>query len=174
MLNLNSKKTLKFKNRIIGLILFFSFIIINSTIQAQQTIPSTGGNANGIGGSVSYTVGQVVYSTNMGTNGSVAEGVQQPYEISVVIGLDQYKDINLICKVFPNPTKEFLRLKIENYKTDNLSYHLYNINGKLLNSKKATSSESTISVANLPSGTYFLKVVSDNKEIKTFKIIKNH
>ena len=34
---------------------------------------------------MSYTVGQVVYYTYTGSNGSVAEGVQQPYEISPLI-----------------------------------------------------------------------------------------
>jgi len=53
-------------------------------IQGQSTIPSTGGNATGSGGSVSYTVGQITYRTFSGTNGSIAEGVQQTYEISVV------------------------------------------------------------------------------------------
>ena len=44
---------------------------------AQDAIPATGGDATGSGGSASYTVGQIGYTTNTGTNGSVAEGVQQ-------------------------------------------------------------------------------------------------
>ncbi|MFT7299094.1 MAG: hypothetical protein ACI9WO_001916 [Sphingobacteriales bacterium] len=45
-------------------------------LQAQETVPATGGEATGNGGSSSYTVGQVVYTTNTGTNGSVAQGSQ--------------------------------------------------------------------------------------------------
>jgi len=51
-------------------------------LQAQESVNAAGGNASGSGGTVSYTVGQVVYTTKTGTNGSVAEGVQQAYEIS--------------------------------------------------------------------------------------------
>ena len=34
-------------------------------------------------------VGQVVYITSTGINGSVAQGVQQPYEISVITGVNE-------------------------------------------------------------------------------------
>ena len=57
-------------------------------LQAQQAIPASGGNASGSGGSASYSVGQVIYSKNTGTNGSVAQGIQQPYEIMVVTGIE--------------------------------------------------------------------------------------
>lgn len=50
-------------------------------LQAQESVNATGGNASGSGGSASYSVGQVVYTTNTGTNGTVAQGVQQPFEI---------------------------------------------------------------------------------------------
>lgn len=56
-------------------------------LQAQTSVNATDGDVSGSGGSVSYSVGQVVYTTHTGTSGSVAEGVQQPYEISVVTGL---------------------------------------------------------------------------------------
>ena len=38
---------------------------------AQETVPSAGGNATGTGGTSSYTVGQLVYTTNASTSGSV-------------------------------------------------------------------------------------------------------
>ncbi len=50
-----------------------------SELHAQEATLASGGNATGSGGSVSYSVGQVVYTTNIGTTGSVAQGVQQAY-----------------------------------------------------------------------------------------------
>ena len=38
---------------------------------AQETITSAGGNATGTEGTLSYTVGQLVYTTNASTSGSV-------------------------------------------------------------------------------------------------------
>ncbi|MCF8297355.1 MAG: T9SS type A sorting domain-containing protein [Saprospiraceae bacterium] len=152
------------------LMLSFNLAVLN----AQEAIVSTGGNSTGIGGSVSYTIGQIVYATDTGLTGSVAQGVQQPFEISVVGGLENTLGITLQCSVYPNPTADFLNLIIDNYNFKNLSYQIFDLHGKLLEKKKLIDSETVISTANLPSGTYFLKVVSDNKEVKIFKIIKNH
>jgi hypothetical protein len=143
------------------------------SVQAQKTIPASGGNASGTGGSVSYTVGQVLYATNTGPDGSVAEGVQQPYEISVVVGIGQAKDINLICTAYPNPATDFLTLEVEIAANENLFFQLYDMMGKLLVSKKLIDIKTTISMADLAPATYFLKVTDNQKIVKTFKIIKN-
>jgi hypothetical protein len=144
-----------------------------TVIQAQSTIPATGGTATGTGGSVSYTVGQITYQTISGTNGIVTQGVQQPYEISVVTALKEAKDISLTCSVYPNPTTNFLILKVGDNENANFSYWLYGVSGNLIETKKIFADEIQISMGNQVSGTYFLKISSGNKEIKTFKIIKN-
>ena len=86
-------------------------------LQAQESINATGGIASGSGGSMSYSVGQIVYTTNTGTNGSVAQGVQQPYEISAVIGIEEFNGINLYVSVYPNPTSDYLTLSIGDRKS---------------------------------------------------------
>lgn len=140
---------------------------------SQQAVSTGGKEATGTGGTVSYTVGQVVYTTNTGTNGSVAQGVQQPYEISVVTGLEEAEDISLEFSIYPNPATDFIKLKIENYEIENLRYQLYDINGRLLQSNKVEGKETPISLETLLPASYFLKITDNNKEIKTFKIIKN-
>ncbi len=142
-------------------------------LQAQTSVNATGGDASGSGGSVSQSVGQVVYQTHTTTNGSVAEGVQQPYEISIVTGMEETKGINLSVLAYPNPTTDFLQLKVESEKWKNLSFQLYDMNGKLFKSEKITGNQTSIVMSNLVPATYFLKVVQGNKQVKTFKIIKN-
>ncbi len=142
-------------------------------LHAQEAIPASGGNASGSGGSSSYIVGQVVYITSTGSNGSVAQGIQQPFEISVVIGIEEAKFITLQCVTYPNPATDFLILKVYNYENMSLSYKLYDINGKLLENKNVEGNETSIVMSNLIPATYFLKVIQSNKEVKTFKIIKN-
>jgi len=151
----------------------FCLFGFGTAIQAQNAIPASGGNASGSGGSASYTVGQIVYITNTGTDGSVAQGVQQPFEISVITAIEQAEDITLVCSVYPNPASDFLTLKIENYDNKSLSYKLFDVNGKLLENKKVTGIETTISIANMLPNLYLLKVIDKQKEIKTFKIIIN-
>jgi len=145
-------------------------------LQAQEAVPVTGGNASGSGGMVSYSIGQAFYTTATGTTGSVTEGVQQPYEISTVTSIKEAKDISLHCSAFPNPTTDFLILKIYASTTlciQSLNYQLFDINGKLLESKKIEGHETNIVMSKLYPATYFLKVSEGNKEVKSFKVIKN-
>lgn len=145
-------------------------------LQAQTSVNATGGNASGSGGTASYSVGQIVYTTNAGTNGSVAQGVQQPYEISVVDGLEESDGIDFSVSVYPNPANDYLVLEIGNPTTSgyqSMSYQLFDINGKLLQEEKIAGTQTNIVMNNLAAATYFVKVVQDNQEIKIFKIIKN-
>jgi len=145
-------------------------------LQAQESLNTIGGNVSGNGGSVSYSVGQVVYTTNTGTTGSVAQGVQQPYEISVITGIEKAKGIDLSVSAYPNPTTDYLTLSIDAERSrsiQSMSYQLYDMNGKLLQNEKITGNQTSIAMSKLVPATYFVRVTEGNKEVKTFKIIKN-
>ena len=120
------------KLKVFGVVVLLSFTFSLSTVQAQTSVNASGGNALGSGGSVSYSVGQVVYTTNTGTNGSVAQGVQQPYEISVVTAIEEAKGINLSVSAYPNPTTDYLTLEVADFNLLPLTFHLFDMNGKLL------------------------------------------
>jgi hypothetical protein len=155
-----------------GLVLLFGLGLMMN-LHAQEAIPVSGGNASGTGGSVSYTVGQLFYSIHTGTNGSVAEGVQQPYEISVVVGIEQDMDITLLCMAYPNPTADLLTLEVEHTNKEKLFFQIYDLTGKLLVSKRLVDTRTTISMAHLAPSTYILKVRNEQRVVKIFKIIKN-
>ena len=103
-------KSRKWKVKSLGVATLLTFTFFLSTVSAQESVNATGGDASGSGGSASYSVGQVVYTTNVGTNGSVSQGVQQPYEISVVTAIEEAKGINLTVTAYPNPTTDYLSL----------------------------------------------------------------
>lgn len=140
--------------------------------KAQQTTTVTGGNASGGGGTASYSIGQVIYTANTSSNGIVTQGVQQPYEISIVLGLEN-RFINFGVQVYPNPTSDYLTLDIENSELSTLNFQLTDINGRLIENKIIRSNSETIQMEHLPSNVYFLKVINNKEEVKTFKIIKN-
>jgi len=154
--------------KIIALIIFGCTI---TSIQAQQTTASAGGDASGIGGTFSYSIGQVVYTYNYGTDLIVAQGVQQPFEIST-LGLDNYQ-INLVMQTYPNPTKDYLVLNVHTIDLSNIIFQLYDVNGTLIETRTIFNPIETICMVNLPSSVYFLKVTHNSKEVKSFKIIKN-
>ena len=142
-------------------------------LQAQESRNTTGGIASGDEGSVSYSVGQIVYQTHTGVYGSIAEGMQQPYEISIVTSIVSAKGIKLSVTAYPNPTIDNLTIEMHDNIISNLYFLLFDINGKLLQNNKIASKQESIIMNNLVPGIYFMKVIQDNRELKTFKIIKN-
>lgn len=156
------------KRTILSLLVFCLCLVI---VQGQSTIPASGGNATGSGGSVSYTVGQVTYQTFEGTTGTFAQGVQQPYEISVVTAIENTEGIILEYKVYPNPAHGFIKLTIKPFDDGNFRYRLHDLNGILLKEKNIESEETEISLESFNPSMYFLKVLKDNQEVKVFKII---
>ena len=152
-------------------LLIATLLLVAFQAQAQEAVATAGGDASGTNGNVSYTVGQVVYTTNTGTTGSVAQGVQQPFEIQTVLGAENF-NINLQLAVYPNPTTNWLQLEVRNTDFSNLSYQLFDLNGKMILNEKITAETSSIQMERLPAAIFLLKVVNNNKEVKTFKIIK--
>ncbi len=172
----NNKKGDKMRHKQLKLSAMLLLGLGLTGLQAQEAVPATGGNASGSGGTMSYSVGQVAYQTYTGTKGSVIEGVQQPYEISVVTGLEDAAGITLSVSAYPNPTTDYIILKVDASTTlsiQSISYRLFDINGKLLEIKKVNSSQTSIDMSNFLPATYFLKVTDEKIEVKTFKIIKN-
>lgn len=158
------------KFKLSAVLLFFLGL---TGLQAQESINTSGSNVSGEGGSVSYSIGQIVYTTNTGTSGFVVQGVQQPFEISVITGLEEAKVINLSVSAYPNPTTGYLTLSFGEFDISNLSYQLYDLNGKLLRNEKPSGYKTQINMSNYVPATYFVKIISGNQSIKTFKIIKN-
>lgn len=148
-------------------------LLCTNRIHAQETVGASGSDITGSGGTVSFTVGQVAYSSNSGTSGTITQGVQQPYEIFVVVSNEENKGIGLEMIIYPNPASVFLKLKIGDYKIENLTYYLFDINGRIFQNGKIISNETIIQTGDLAPAEYYLKVNDSHNEVKTFKIIKN-
>jgi hypothetical protein len=141
-------------------------------LMAQKGTVASGGNALGTGGSASYSIGQTDYITASGAGGTITQGIQQPYEIYVITGIETY-GINLSLSVYPNPTTDLVTLSVKNTSTEKMSYILSDVQGKIIRKEKLTDNETSIFMADLRKSTYLVKVLNNNKEVKTFKIIKN-
>lgn len=161
------------------IVIFISILMVSPALtymQAQQlhtSVNAAGGNATGAGGSASYSVGQVFFTSVSSTTTSVAEGVQQPFEISVFTGVKDIKAIDLYYVAYPNPTSGKLTLKIDNFKPISFTFQLMDVNGKILRNDKLTEKETVIDMTELKPAAYFLKVTNSKKGVKIFKIIKH-
>jgi len=142
------------------------------SLQAQEIITSTGGNITGSGGSVNYSIGQLFYQVLESTGGSVTEGAQQPYEISVITALEDMQGISLTLRAYPNPATDHLMLEIGEIELRGLSFQLFDMQGQILQKGKITGHKTTIETATLVPATYIIRVLRNNNEVQVFKIIK--
>jgi hypothetical protein len=160
------------KNKTRPIVLLAAGLLSVSLAQAQESSNASGGDAIGSGGTIAYSVGQIVYTSNTGVTGTVNQGVQQAYEIFTV-GIKE-TELNISLSVFPNPIVDNLTLQISVYNNEKLSYQLFDMQGKLLKNGQVTEQQTQISTASLPPATYLIHVVNqENKKVQSFKIIKN-
>ena len=145
--------------------------LASQLVHSQEAIPVSGGEATGSGGSGSYTVGQVFYTTHTAATGSISQGVQHPFEFQTLSNA-ALTTVNLTAVTYPNPTKDFIILKITDSALNNLRYTLFDVNGKSIASGSITESSTQIQLKYLSIGAYILKVSQQNKSLKTYKILK--
>jgi hypothetical protein len=148
-----------------------SMLALSFSVRAQQAVVTAGGTDSATGGSVSYTIGQVVYESNTTSNGQVSEGVQQPYEIYDVTGVRDVVEMKGV-ELYPNPARDNLTIEID-HKT--ASYSVMGMNGNLLReSDQLSKGKNTINLTGFAQGVYFVQIQStDQSELKIFKVIKN-
>jgi hypothetical protein len=146
-------------------------IVFLSKASAQYTTISAGGNSSGNGGNISYSIGQVFCNTTVQGNYQISEGVQLSFDVPANTAVQEAEtDINI--SIFPNPASDFISLKVKNETVKDLTYQLYNLQGKILQSEQLSSDETLINMSQYGSASYFLIITNQNQAIKTFKIIK--
>lgn len=160
--------TKKLKNKFF--LLASTLVLQISYCQTHQETIASGGNTTGSGGNMSYSIGQITYTTT-GINGTMAQGIQQPYEIFTVLGKEEL-EIQLDLMAYPNPTNDSLTLTLNKSNLSELSFDLIDSTGKLIENRKINNVIQTIQMVNLPSAIYFVKVKNKGRVVKVFKIIK--
>lgn len=148
------------------------FIFCAAISYAQNNTVASGGDAAGSSGSVAYTVGQISYETISNSSGSISQGIQQPFEI-FELTTDEMMQPNFTMLVFPNPVVNNLTIRIEETDWTDLTYHLYDLQGRIVSNGNITQSEFHIEMNHLPKSVYVLRISKQNQTLKSFKIIKN-
>ena len=142
------------------------------SIFSQESLSASGGEAAGSGGTLSYSVGQVFYTSNSGGNGTISQGVQQSIEL-FTLSNPEFTGLTLNLSTYPNPTTDYIILRLKDSYLKDLSYVVYDIQGKKILKGLVLEETTQINMQYLEMGTYILKVNQSSKELKSFKIIKN-
>ncbi len=153
------------------LFFLFAFIMAFNSSQAQESVNSSGGVFRGNGGTVSFSVGQMVYTTDSKEAGAVVQGIQRPYKITTTN--IKKLDNTISFKAYPNPSSDDLFLEMNAFRNEKLNYQLYDMQGKLIITNPIEIPKTQINMRALAVGAYFIHIYdSKNQAIQTIQIIK--
>ena len=143
-------------------------LFITSNIYSQEVIATAGCNSENSNGILCWTIGESIIETYENTDQILTQGFHQSNLTVTAVQEDPLIEFEIAA--FPNPATDYLNLQVDEF--NNLSYQLYDLNGRLLEQNDIQNNKTEISLTNLPSSTYILRVLQKGKELKTFKIIK--
>lgn len=85
-----------------------------------------------------------------------------------------FEDIATHIKIYPNPTKGFLKIEVSDYTIkEDITILVYDLAGRLLINTKTIDSLIDLDLSSYQNGTYILRLIR-NKEKSEWKIIKTN
>jgi hypothetical protein len=153
------------------LVVFFSFILSINNLFSQEVISSAGGNSTGVSKQVSWTIGEPVIETDMNGLYILTQGLHQGNLI--VTAVRELEGLNFQISAYPNPVSKFVKLDIGAPRIDGFSYALFSTDGQLLRQEDINDKVTTIPMDGYTHSSYLLRVMSEGKEIKVFRVVKN-
>jgi len=148
------------------------FISISPNVLAQFSVNASGGDIVNSGeGSVSFSIGQIAYSSIASEDGEFHEGVQQAIETLQTSGLDDLNAVNEF-KLFPNPASSNAFIKVKNGDYKQFSYQIRNCTGQIIKGFSFNNNpEQKIGLSHYPNGIYLITILENNRIHSTQKLI---
>ena len=149
------------------LVLFSLFTAL--TVSAQEVVSKQGDSYSNASGSIDFTIGEVVINTGTDGTNDITQGFHQTNWnfLAVEDHLPSYEAI-----IFPNPTEDVLNIRTSTF--ENVTYTLYDAQGKLVMQDKLSAEQTPIQVSQLAPGNYSLTLTNETQNLKTFKLIKHN
>lgn len=152
-------------------LLFFG-LLFSTLSYGQKAMVASGSDATSTSGNVSFSIGQIDFTSIATTSGSVNQGVQQPFEIVEVLSIPD-REATFNATIFPNPAETSIIISLNvavNF--NDLKYEITDFQGKILVNGIIKKTETSVDVSNFAQTLYFVNIIKTNKIIKSFKLIK--
>ncbi|OGS76818.1 MAG: hypothetical protein A3D31_17700 [Candidatus Fluviicola riflensis] len=146
-------------------------LLLSGTTFAQSSPVAAGGDVSGAGGSLSYSIGLIDYVQLDEANGTLYEGVQQPYELFSV-GLEEW-DSNVSISAYPNPMTSQLTIAFPDEVLGDMSFTMTDESGRVIQYGLLETKETVIDVLGLARANYFLTVYKKDRSVRVYKLVKN-
>ena len=148
---------------------FYFFLMGNLT--CQEVIATQGNSSSNSIATLDYTIGEVVTITGTDNQNDITQGFHQPiFEITAIVNTEVCCEVN----IFPNPTIDQLNIQVKEINQFS-RFDLFDVNGKLLNTRLIDQNNMQLSFYKYATGVYFISFIStENQLIRTFKVQKSY
>ena len=146
----------------------FLSLLSTLSVSAQEVVATQGDSYSNASANIDFTIGEVIIDTGTDSNNDITQGFHQTNWNFV--GLEDYAP-NYEATIFPNPTEDVLNIRTDMF--DNVTYTLYDSQGKLVMQNILSAEQTSIQVSQLAPGSYSLTLNNETQNLKTFKLIKH-
>jgi hypothetical protein len=142
----------------------------SASAQKQEVIASAGGYNTSGSLSISWTLGETIIPTFQNGNLILTHGFQQQVLVSAV---EENLENTVKVTVYPNPASDHLNVRFEEPLDAEVKINIINTQGILVKSDimEVTLIEKELDLRELPSGTYFLRLIKEKKS-NVYKVVK--
>ena len=159
------------KNRFVFSFLFFA---CSNLILSQDSIVSSGASVETIEGSLSYSVGQILTSSNVRTSGSqniskvLSHGVQQVF----LKTCNENSRVEILAT--PNPSNGQVTINLINWDEKEIDLNVSDMMGKNVLFTNISEDKTKLDLSYLSSGAYILTLGYRCGSINSFKLLINN
>ncbi len=146
----------------------FCSLFATASLTAQEVVSTQGDSYSTANGNIDFTIGEVIINTATDGTNTLTQGFHQTNWNFV--GLEDHSP-GYEVTIFPNPSSDVLNVQAAMF--ENVSYSLYDAQGKLVLQNLLSAELTPINVNDLPVGSYSLTLATEANILKTFKLIKN-
>jgi hypothetical protein len=144
-------------------------LLATGIVSAQEVVSTQGDSYSNGSGSIDFTLGEVIIATGTDGTNDITQGFHQTNWN--FLGVEDFAP-NYEATIFPNPTSEVLNIRTSTF--ENVTYTLYDAQGKLVMQDVLFAEQTPIQVSQLAPGSYSLTLNNETQNLKTFKLVKTH
>jgi hypothetical protein len=142
-------------------------LLTTLTVSAQEVVATQGDSYSNASGSIDFTLGEAVINTGTDGTNDLTQGFHQTNW--KFLGVEDHAP-SYEALIFPNPTEDILNIRTSTF--ENVTYTLYDAQGKLVMQDILSAEQTPIQVSQLAPGSYSLTLNNETQNLKTFKLIK--
>ena len=149
-------------------LVLFSFFA-SLAVTAQEVVATQVESYSNASANIDFTIGEVIINTGTDGTNDLTQGFHQTNWN--FLGVENHAP-NYEATIFPNPTEDVLNIKTSSF--ENVTYTLYDAQGKLVMQDILSAEQTPIQVSQLAPGGYTLTLNNQTQNLKTFKLVKTH